>query len=55
MLPGLEVDGYAGMYNVLEEDEWWYELYRRPPLLSYDTLAPQNPGFWRKNRPSLSS
>ncbi|EGE01158.1 hypothetical protein TEQG_00210 [Trichophyton equinum CBS 127.97] len=51
----LKVDGYAEMYNALEEDEWWYELYRRPPLLSYFTLAPQNPGFWRKNRPSLSN
>lgn len=45
----LEVYTYAEMYNALEEEEWWYELYRRPPLLPYDSPSDQNPGSWRKN------
>ncbi|EFQ97702.1 hypothetical protein MGYG_00741 [Nannizzia gypsea CBS 118893] len=45
----LEVLDYVNVYDTLEEDDWWYELYRRPPLLPYDSIADQNPGFWRND------
>ncbi|KAM5438562.1 hypothetical protein MferCBS31731_004853 [Microsporum ferrugineum] len=43
----LEVYNYVEMYDLLEETDWWYEQYRRPPLLPYDSPAHQNPGYWR--------
>ncbi|KMQ48476.1 hypothetical protein HL42_0943 [Trichophyton rubrum] len=46
----LEVGAYVEMYDMLEEEEWSYELYRRPPLLPYDSLSDQTPGSWRKRK-----
>ncbi|EFR01562.1 hypothetical protein MGYG_04564 [Nannizzia gypsea CBS 118893] len=43
-----EIHEYVEMYDLLEDGtEWWYEKYRRPPLLPYDCIADQNPGYWR--------
>ncbi|KAM5492268.1 hypothetical protein MaudMau93_001572 [Microsporum audouinii] len=41
----LEVYNYVEMYDLLEETDWWYKQYQRPPLLPYDSLAHQNPGL----------
>ncbi|EEQ30658.1 conserved hypothetical protein [Microsporum canis CBS 113480] len=43
----LEVYNYVEMYGLLEETDWWYDQYQRPPLLPYDSPTHQNPGYWR--------
>jgi hypothetical protein len=43
---------YIDVQNQLLEDDFWPEMYVRPPLMRFESDFNEAPGFWRRSASS---
>jgi hypothetical protein len=49
----VEISDYFEVQDQLQQDDFWPELYLRPPLMRWEDDFNQAPGFWRRNASSV--